>query len=174
MVIAIVIVAILVALLALAWIKPNTIDVQRTVEIKAPPERVFVLINDLQNWPAWSPHDKMDPTMKRSYGAVSGGLGASCQWDSRGNAGRGRAEITDSLVPHKVTVTVDFEKPFKVRNLNEFTLDTAGDTTTVTWALHGAMPYILKVMGLFFSMKRMYARHFDAGLAGLKALAEKQ
>ena len=49
-----------------------------------------------------------------------------------------------------------------------------GDTTTVTWAMYGPAAFITKVMGLFFSMDTMIGRDFEAGLASLKALAERQ
>jgi hypothetical protein len=39
--------------------------------------------------------------------------------------------------------------------------------------MHGPMPYISKLMTLFFSMDKMIGKDFEAGLASLKALAEK-
>jgi hypothetical protein len=43
------------AVLAYAATKPATLRVQRTATIKAPPEKIFTLINDLRGWGAWSP-----------------------------------------------------------------------------------------------------------------------
>jgi hypothetical protein len=39
--------------------------------------------------------------------------------------------------------------------------------------MHGPSPYIGKVMGLVFNMDNMIGRDFEAGLANLKARAEK-
>jgi hypothetical protein len=39
--------------------------------------------------------------------------------------------------------------------------------------MHGMNPYISKVMGVFINMDTMIDRDFEAGLANLKAVAEK-
>jgi hypothetical protein len=39
--------------------------------------------------------------------------------------------------------------------------------------MQGPSPYIAKVMQVFFSMDKMVGKDFEAGLANLKALAEK-
>jgi hypothetical protein len=54
------------ALLGLTMTMPNTFRVQRSATMKAPPEKVFPLINDFHQWPAWSPWEKLDPDMKRT------------------------------------------------------------------------------------------------------------
>src|SRR2546422_5385912 len=66
-IIAIVVVVLLAALLVYAATKPDTFRVQRSASIKAPPEKIFALINDLHSWGAWSPWEKMDPAMKRTH-----------------------------------------------------------------------------------------------------------
>ena len=43
------------AFLIYAATRPDTFRVQRTTTIKAPPEKIFPLINDFQRWGAWSP-----------------------------------------------------------------------------------------------------------------------
>ena len=40
--------------------------------------------------------------------------------------------------------------------------------------MYGPSAYITKVMGLFFNMDNMIGKDFEAGLADLKAAAEKQ
>ena len=49
----------------------------------------------------------------------------------------------------------------------------AGESTIVEWAMDGPMPFVSKVMCLFFNMDKMVGTDFEAGLASLKALAEK-
>ena len=79
--IVIVVVALIAALLAYAATKPDTFRVQRAASIKAPPEKVFAHINDFNRWSAWSPWEKKDPAMKRTFGAVTVGKGATYAWD---------------------------------------------------------------------------------------------
>lgn len=44
--------------------KPKSFTVQRTINVKTPPDKIFVLINDFHNWNGWAPQDREDPTMK--------------------------------------------------------------------------------------------------------------
>lgn len=174
MITALIIVGVVAAILALAWTRPDTIHIQRQADVKASPERIFELVNDFHHWGAWAPQDKMDPTMTRTYHGSASGRGAVSEWTSKGRAGCGRMEITESLAPARVTVQVDFVRPFTSRNINEFTLEPTNDLTKVTWAMHGSNPYIVKVMSLFFNMNRMFGKHFEAGLGNLKLLAEQE
>jgi hypothetical protein len=60
--------------------------------------------------------------------------------------------ITESISPARVKIKLDFLKPLEGHNIAEFTLESKGDATNVTWAMYGPSPYIAKVMGLFFNM----------------------
>ncbi|HTF13390.1 MAG TPA: SRPBCC family protein [Burkholderiales bacterium] len=171
--IAIVVVALVAALLVYAATKPDTFRVQRSASIKAPPAKIFAILNDFQRWDAWSPWEKKDPAMKRTFSVVTSGKGAQYAWQGNSDVGQGRMEIAESTPPSKVAIKLDFVKPFETHNLVEFTLEPQGDATNVTWAMQGPSPYIAKVMQVFFSMDKMVGKDFEAGLANLKALAEK-
>lgn len=170
--IAIALVVVAGALLAFAATRPDTFRVQRTATIDAPPEEIFALINDFHRWRSWSPYEKLDPAMKRTHSGAASGRGAVYAWESEGKAGVGRMEITDVSQPSRVTIRLDFVKPFKARNTAEFTLQPNGRATTVTWAMHGPNLFVGKVMGIFLDMDRMIGKDFEAGLATLKSLAE--
>ena len=81
-------------------------------------------------------------------------------------------EITDTSPPSKVTIKLDFIKPFEGYNIAEFLLDPKGASTNVTWATHGPTPYMAKVLHVFFNMDKMIGKEFEAGLANLKTIAE--
>lgn len=168
-----VIVILVAALLVYAATKPDTFSVQRTTSIKAPPEKIFPLINDLHSWGPWSPYEKKDLAMKRTYSGAAIGKGAAYEWEGNWEVGRGRVEITDTSPPSRVQIKLDMLKPIEGHNIVEFTLDPRGDVTNVTWAMHGPSPYISKVMGLFINMDKMVGKDFETGLANLKAIAEK-
>ena len=171
--IALVVVVLIVAVLIFAATTPDTFRVQRATSIKAPPEKIFPLINDLHSWDAWSPWEKMDPAMKRTFSGAASGKGAVYEWEGNHEVGKGRMEITESSPPSKVVIKLDFIKPFEAHNSAEFTLDSQGDSTNVTWAMHGPNPYMAKVIHIFFSMDSMVGKQFEAGLANLKTIAEK-
>jgi uncharacterized protein YndB with AHSA1/START domain len=158
--------------LVLAANKPDVFHVERATNIKAPPDRIFAVINDFHKWGAWSPYEKKDPAMKRTYGGAGSGKGAVYAWAGDKNVGHGRMEIMDSTPPSKIVLKLDFVKPFEAHNIVEFTLDARGDSTDVRWAMHGPTPYLAKVMHVFFDMDSMVGNDFEAGLANLKTLAE--
>jgi hypothetical protein len=171
--IALVVVVLIVAVLIFAATTPDTFRVQRATSIKAPAEKIFLLINDLHSWDAWSPWEKMDPAMKRTFSGAASGKGAVYEWEGNHEVGKGRMEIMESSPPSKVVIKLDFIKPFEAHNIAEFTLDSQGDSTNVTWAMHGPNPYMAKVIHIFFSMDSMVGKQFEAGLANLKTIAEK-
>jgi hypothetical protein len=158
--------------LAYAATMPDSFRIQRTTRIDAPPERIAPLIDDFRKWPAWSPYETKDPGMKRTLSGAASGKGAVYAWEGNSDVGMGRMEIADAS-PSKVTIKLDFEKPFKASNIAEFTMQPNGRGTDVTWAMHGPTPYISKVICVFLDMDDMVGRDFEAGLANLKAAAEK-
>lgn len=172
--ILIVVVLLAAGVLAYAATRPDTFRVERAASIKAPPDKVFALINDLRRWDSWSPWEKKDPAMKRTFsGEATSGKGAAYAWEGNGEVGQGRMEIAESVPPSTVRIKLDFIKPFEAHNVVDFTLEPKGDTTNVTWAMHGPSPYISKLIGVFISMDSMIGKDFEAGLAGLKTVAEK-
>jgi uncharacterized protein YndB with AHSA1/START domain len=171
-IIAIVIAVLIAGVLVVAATKPDSFRVQRTASIKAPPEKIFALVNDLNGWRSWSPYEKKDPAMKRTLSGAAAGKGAIYEWDGNKEVGKGRMEITDTTPPSKVLIKLDFLEPFEGHNTAEFSMQGKGDTTDVTWSLYGPSPFITKLMGVFFDMDKMIGRDFEVGLANLKALAE--
>ncbi|WP_448679479.1 SRPBCC family protein [Pseudomonas nicosulfuronedens] len=171
--IALVVVLAVVVVVVLAANRPGTFRVERTARIQAPPERIQGYIEDFHQWANWSPFEKLDPQMQRSFSGAEKGRGAVYAWEGNGKAGAGRMEILESDPASRVTIALDFLKPFKASNTAEFTLVPRDGGTEVTWAMFGPVPFLAKIMHLFFDVDRMVGKDFEAGLANLKALAEK-
>jgi uncharacterized protein YndB with AHSA1/START domain len=161
------------AILVFAATKPDAFRVQRSATIKAPPEKVFLLINDFHSWGAWSPWEKIDPAMKRTYSGPPSGTGAVYAWEGNSRIGAGRMEITNSTPSSRIAIKLDFLKPMEGHDVAEFTLEPRGDSTTVTWAMSGPSPYYSKVMQVFVSMDRMIGGEFETGLGTMRTIAEK-
>ena len=172
-IILIVIAVAIAAVLALAATRPDVFRVQRSASIKAPPEKVFALINDFKRWETWSPWEKKDPAMKRSFGAATSGKGATYAWEGNKDVGQGSMEITNSVSSSAISLKLDFLKPFEAHNRVDFTLEANGDATQVTWTMAGDTPYFAKIIHVFLDMDRMVGKDFEAGLAHLKPIAEK-
>ena len=168
-----VVIAIAVAvLLAVAASRPDSFRVERSTVIQAAPDKVFPLINDFHRWAEWSPWEGRDPAMKKTFGGAAAGPGAVYEWEGNAKVGKGRMELLESS-HSKIAIKLDFEKPFEGHNTAEYTMEPAGGGTRVTWAMFGPQIFMGKLMGLFFSMDRMIGRDFEAGLAKLKAAAER-
>lgn len=161
------------AVLIYAATKPDTFTLQRSAAIGAPAEQLFPLIADVKAFNTWNPYALKDPASKMNYEGPTSGVGAAYSWDSE-QLGAGRMEITEAAAPSKVQAKLEFKRPFATTNRVEFTLQAQGAQTQVTWAMSGPMPYLSKLMTTFVSMDRMVGADFEAGLANLKALAEKR
>jgi uncharacterized protein YndB with AHSA1/START domain len=172
--ILIIVVVLIAGVLAVAATRPDIIRIQRSIEIGAPPEKIFALINNFHNWNHWAPQDTEDPTLKRTYSGAESGEGAVSEWIGTGSSGRGRMSIIKSEPPTNISVMTDWEKPFAAHNLNEFTLEPNGATTKVTWTMQGTNVYVMKLMSIFTNMDRFMGRHFENGLTNLKAAAENK
>jgi len=161
------------AVLLAAATRPNAFRVERTLVINAEPAKIYAYIEDFQKWSGWSPWEKMDPDMKRTRSGAPSGKGAVYEWQGNRKVGAGRMEIVDAAAPTRLTVKLDFLRPFEAHNIAEFLLAPQGGATSVTWAMHGPQIFMAKLMGLFVSMDKMIGKDFEAGLANLKALAEQ-
>lgn len=171
-VVALVVVAI-VGILVAAWTKPDTFRVARTASINAVPEKIFPLMNDFRSFGSWSPYEKRDPEMKRSYSGPASGKGTVYAWDGNKNVGSGRMEILDSTPSSRIVIKLDFSRPFEAHNRVEFTLAPRGASTTVGWTMEGPVPFMAKIMHVLVNMDRMVGDDFETGLANLKSIAEK-
>jgi carbon monoxide dehydrogenase subunit G len=160
-------------LLVFAATRPGTFHVERTTAIKAPPEKIFPMINNFHSWAAWSPYESLDPAMKKSFSGADSGPGAVYEWEGNSRAGKGRTEIVESIPASKIKLKLDMIKPIEGHNDVEFTLQPKGDTTNVTWGMSGHSSLMVKVVGIFMNMDRAVGSDFEKGLSNLKTIAEK-
>jgi len=168
------IIAVVIAgILIFAATKPDIFRVQRSATIAAPADKIFPHLLDFQRWPAWSPYEKKDPAMKRTFSGPAIGPGATYAWEGDKNVGAGRIEVTEVSPNARLAFDLIMLKPFQARNKGEFTLEPQGNGTLVTWAMYGPAPYITKLMQVFCNMDRMVGGDFEKGLADLKTISEK-
>jgi hypothetical protein len=174
-IIAVILAVAIAIVLVLASTKPATFSIQRSAVMQAPAETIFPLINDFHQWTKWSPWENKDPALKRSYSGAESGKGAVYAWDGNKNVGSGRMEILDASSPSKITIKLDFLKPFEAHNTAEFTFVPERDAaaTNVIWVMRGPSSFMSKVMQVFMDFDKMIGGDFETGLTNLKALSEK-
>ena len=169
-------------LLALAFIaiifivvtagRPDEFVVSRSTKISAPPDKVFLNVNDFHKWEAWSPWAKLDPACKYSHEGPVAGAGAGFRWAGNKKVGEGSMTILESRPGDFIRIKLQFLKPFKAVSTVEFTFQAQGNQTLVTWDMFVKNNFMSKAMGLFMNCDKMVGGDFDRGLASLKSLAE--
>lgn len=160
------------AVLLFAATRPDSFSVERRIVIQAPPEKIQALLVDFHRWADWSPWEKLDPAMKRSFGGPPAGVGATYGWQGNKDVGSGRMEVK-AVAPDKVSIQLDFIEPFEGHNTADFTLAPKDGGTELRWLMFGPAPFVTKLMGVFVSMDSLIGKDFEKGLAQLKAVAEK-
>jgi hypothetical protein len=167
-----VLVALLAALLVVAATRPDSFSVERRTVVQASPQQILPMIADFHRWAEWSPWEKLDPAMKRSFGGPGAGVGATYAWEGNRDVGSGRMAVLSSSA-EKVSIQLDFIEPFEGHNTTDFQLTPQGSGTELRWVMTGPAPFVTKLMGVFISMDAMIGKDFEKGLAQLKAAAEK-
>lgn len=145
--------------------------VQRTVSIKAAPDKVYALVANPRMWKQWSVWNQRDPGMAIEYSGPESGPGAVWAWKSK-SEGDGRMTFTTAEPPKRVGYDLFFPD-FNSTSTGEFRFEPQGDVTQVTWVMDGDMGKnpLMRWFALF--MDGMIGKDFESGLANLKALAEK-
>jgi hypothetical protein len=160
-------------LLIFATTRPDTFHVERSIDINAPARKIFPFINDLRKGGEWSPWEKSDPHMQRTYIGPSSGKGAGYVWAGNEESGKGKMTITESLENQKVVVALHFDEPMQGDSVVEYVLSAKGEQTNVKWTMSGPMAYISKVICIFMDMDKMIGGQFEKGLQNLKTVVEK-
>lgn len=153
--------------------RPDTFRVVRKAVIAASPETIYPHLGDFRAWAAWSPWEKKDPDMVRTFGTTTSGVGAFYGWNGNRQVGLGSMRITEAETPRHLALQLDFEKPMKASNRVDFTLTPVAGGTEVVWSMSGRANLMSKVMDMVVGMDKMVGPDFEAGLANLKAVSEK-
>jgi hypothetical protein len=153
--------------------RPDTFRVARTTRVNAPAEAIFPLINDYRNWVQWSPYEHRDPALKRTFSGTASGRGASMP----GRATRMSAPgVWRSSIPRRTGSSSSSTSSSRSRRTISPSSRSSrkGGATDVTWAMHGPVPFIGKIMHLIIDCDKMVGKDFAEGLASMKAAAERQ
>jgi hypothetical protein len=170
--IAAVVLILIIGVLGLAAMKSDVMFVSRSAVIDAPPEVIYGHVADLTQWEKWSPWDERDPEMVRTYSGAHIGPGAIYEWTGNRDVGKGRMTVIYSAAPSRVNIQLDFIEPFASTFETQFKVQPEGESSMVTWTMHGENTFMSKLMSVFMDMEGMIGRDFEKGLATLKAVAE--
>lgn len=147
--------------------RPDSFRIERSAQIGAPPAAVFPLVSDFHQWAAWSPYEKLDPNMKKTFEGPASGPGAAYSWDGNSKAGAGRMTVLESKPGELLSIKLELLRPFAATNVATFTFTPSGAGTRVTWSMEGKNSLMGKALSPF--MDGMVGGDFEKGLANLDA-----
>jgi hypothetical protein len=170
--------AVIVGFIVIVALQPADFRIERSATMRAPAPAAYAQVNDFQNWRAWSPWEKIDPALKRSYDGPKAGAGAMYAWQGNKDVGEGRMTITESRPGELVRIKLEFFKPFAATNTAEFSFKPAvaggNEATAVTWSMTGQNNFLSKAMCLFVDMDKMVGGMFEQGLSQMKSVVERK
>jgi hypothetical protein len=154
--------------------RPGTYHVERSTVVGATAAVVYDQLDDYASFVQWSPWEKLDPSMKKTFDGPSQGVGASYTWAGNDKVGKGKMTIVAADGKGLVEERLEFIEPFASVAQTTFRLSPDGAGTRVTWSMDGTNNFVSKLFGLFMNMDKMIGKDFEAGLASLKTLAESR
>lgn len=171
--IAIVVGLLIIALVAVIATRPDTFRIERSGIIHTPAGIPFSLINDFHEWSRWSPFEKLDPNLKRTFEGAESGPGAVYGWSGNAQAGEGRMTILESKPGELVVIKLQFTKPFAATCQTTFKLAPADGDTRVSWIMEGTNNFVAKAFSLLMNMDSMLGKDFEEGLAKLDVVSQE-
>ena len=167
---------VLVLFAAVAATRPSAYHVERKLEVAAPADLVFGVLNDLHQFAGvlvlfGSPLEKLDPNMQKTFEGPAAGVGQSYSWNGT-EVGKGKMTIEESIPGQKVGLKLEFVKPMASTAICALTLARTPTGSFVTWSMDGNHNFIGKAMGMFMDMDNMLGTDIEKGLAQLKSIAE--
>ncbi len=164
--------ALVLVLLAVVANRPDTYHVERSTTINAPAEAVFAVVGDLKNWPSWSPWEKRDPGMRKTFSTDTTAPGATLEWQGNKDVGKGKMTIVGSNPPSLIQLQLEFLEPFASTARATYEMKPAGAGVNFTWSMDGENNFVGKAFSMFMDMDKMIGGDFEQGLANLKRVVE--
>lgn len=165
------VVGLVVLLAGIGFTLPESTHVERSIVVKAKPETVFPLLNNLHGFMRWSPWGKLDPNMVLTYRGPSDGVGSNLNWTGNASVGTGSQEIIESIPNERVKSTLQFGG-YQNPSTATFTLTPQEGGTKVTWAYDTSTGYDIVSRYFGVVLDRWIGPEYELGLATLANLAE--
>lgn len=166
-----IVLAVIIALVVI-WLftLPGEYELERSVTINTPQEKVFDLVADFENWAIWSPWLIMDQGASITYEGTPSQVGSSYSWEGE-LVGSGEMELTALEGMNKIDYDLIFKTPMESKAKVSFKLSEITDSTTMAiWGMSGKMPFFMRFMTKM--MVNWIKMDYDRGLAMLKDYAE--
>src|SRR5688572_25483592 len=155
--------------------RPHEFHYQWTVEVEAPVDVVERQLVDLHRWVGWSPYDRVDHDMERTFAGPDSGPGASLAWRGDHRVGAGHVVLTRVIPGQVVHALILVDRPIRSASMATFSLaNPRPGITTVTWQVEGRASLqnrLLMGLGVFEGHVK---GKLIVGLQTLKEIAEAE
>ena len=154
---------------------PGTVEVTRTVEITAPPEAVFTLLDDLEAWAEWTPWGEVESHLE----GPATGAGARRVWDDPA-LGSGSLTLLESrpppAEPGRGTPGVDYVVELEggaIRFEGTIIVEMRSGVSLVTWTERAELGWNPLMGWTALNLEESQGRQLGDSLERLKARAER-
>ncbi len=145
---------------------PGGFEVTRTVEIKAPPNAVFPLLDNLAAWETWTLWGDVESHAE----GPAAGVGARRVWDDA-SLGSGALTITASEPPSTVHYLVEVEGG-SIRFEGRFSVEPQAESSLVTWTERIDLGWNPLLGWTASGMEESQGKQLEESLGRLKEQAE--
>ena len=170
MIVVYVILALIVALLIISALMPNSFNVEKSTIINRPINAVMSRIANLKDYALWNPWQQSDPTATNSITGTPGTPGHKYEWEGK-KVGVGALTL-NQMDDRNIHFDLEFFKPWKSKAKDNWHFEPIGSNETkVTWQNSGQLPWpVARMMGPMIS--KGLNKQFVEGLNNLKKLCE--
>lgn len=156
----------------LGAVMPGKYKVQKEIIINKSPAEAFQKVSDFNNYRAWNPWQKSEPTAKYQITGNPSSIGHKYNWEGK-KIGSGSLTVK-SLSPNKnIELDLEFIKPWKSKAHDNWEFeDLKNGSTKVIWQNTGPLPLgFARLMGPVITKNLNH--QFEVGLNNLKEMCEK-
>jgi hypothetical protein len=170
-IIATVILSIVLILYLVSFYLPTITRVERSINVGVNDTIAYNYIKDFSKFDEWNPWNDIDSTSRTYLDGEMGEVGSLYGWKGK-EVGEGNMKIVYLKSYSMIHQKLSFVEPFASIADNDFTVESIGDSTKVTWIYYGYNKGIIeKWMGL--TMDSFIGKDYEKGLAKLKAKLEQ-
>lgn len=167
-----ILVAIVLLLILAMVLAPKNLKINESIEIDAPAEIAFNMVNDLERWTLWSPWSELDPEAVYTYSDNTVGVGARFNWKGNEDVGEGSQTIIASSKPDSIRLALTFNG-WDGESYSTWKFNDGGNKTKVSWDFEGSdTPFPFRPFNLI--MKGPLKKSYRKGLENLKSVVEKR
>jgi hypothetical protein len=161
----------LVVFAGVGFILPGHYKVERSVNMRSDPDKVYTIISDLKTWNSWTAwNDRRYPDMKTAFSGADSGTGAKMNWEGK-DVGQGALEVVRSAPKDGIEYNLSLNHGTMQSN-GAIKMKVTGDNVEVTWVSEGdlGMNPLDRYFGLL--MEHFTAPDLEEGLRNLKNATE--